>query len=70
MEIQETGSEVMEWIHLAQDTYQCRTIVNMVMKGRLRLHARNFLTKCGVVLSSRTTPLHSVNKLMLLSVEV
>jgi len=31
MDLKEIGWEGEEWIHLAQDSYQCWALVNMVM---------------------------------------
>jgi hypothetical protein len=31
MNLKETGWEVVDWIHLAQDRDQCRAVVNTVM---------------------------------------
>jgi hypothetical protein len=35
MDLRETGSEVVDWIYVAQDTAQWRAVVNTVMKLRL-----------------------------------
>jgi hypothetical protein len=35
MDLRETGCEVVDWIHLAQDRDQWRAVVNTVMKLRV-----------------------------------
>jgi hypothetical protein len=35
MDLKETGSEVMEWIHVVEDTVHCPALMNMVMNLRV-----------------------------------
>jgi len=35
MDLRETGWEVVDWFHLAQDRDQCRVVVNTVMNFRV-----------------------------------
>jgi len=44
MNLKETGWEVFDWMHLAQDRDQWRALVNMVMCLRVTYKARNLTT--------------------------
>jgi hypothetical protein len=44
MNLKEMGWEVVDWIHLAQDSDQCWNLVNTVMNLRVPLKMVNFLT--------------------------
>jgi hypothetical protein len=56
----EIGWEGVDWIHLAQDRDQWQVTVNTVMKLRVPLKARNFLTSWVTISFSRRTVLHGV----------
>jgi hypothetical protein len=43
-DIKETSLVGKDWIHMAQDTNQCRALVNMVMNLRVPTTARNVST--------------------------
>jgi len=44
VDVKETGSEGVDWIHLAHDRDQWRDLVNTVMNIRVSWNAGNFLT--------------------------
>jgi hypothetical protein len=44
MDLQETGCEGVDWIHVVQGRDQWRDIVNRVAKLRVALEAANFMT--------------------------
>jgi hypothetical protein len=43
MHLKETGYEVVDWIHLAQNRAQLRVFVNTIMNLRFPLKVANFL---------------------------
>jgi hypothetical protein len=45
MELREIGCEGVDWIHLAQDRDQWRTLVNTGMNCRVPQNLANFLTR-------------------------
>jgi len=51
----ETGWEIVDWMHLAQDRYQWWALVNTVMNLRVPWKARNFLTSAVTMGFSRRT---------------
>jgi hypothetical protein len=44
IELREIGSQGVDWIYLAQDKKQWRSLVNMLMNFRVPKNAANFLT--------------------------
>jgi hypothetical protein len=44
LNLREIGSEVVDWIHLAQDRDQLRAVVNTVMNLRVPLNVGTFMT--------------------------
>jgi hypothetical protein len=58
--LREIGWCDMDWIHLAQDRYQWRGLVNTVMKFRVPYNAGKFLSSCTFGRFSRRTQLHEV----------
>jgi hypothetical protein len=54
MDLREIGWEVVDWINLAQDRDQWRTLANTVMKLRLPYKAENSLTSWVTVSLSRS----------------
>jgi len=56
----EIGWKVVNWIHLAQDRDQWRTLVNTIMTLRVRLKAGNFLSSWVTISFSRITLVHDV----------
>jgi hypothetical protein len=53
MDLREIGWDGMDWIELAHDRDQWKTVVNTVMNLRVRLHAGEFLSGCTIGGSSR-----------------
>jgi len=44
MDLREIGCEIVDWIHLAQDSDHWRALVNMVMTIHVPKNTVNFLT--------------------------
>jgi hypothetical protein len=61
MGFQETGCEVVDWIHLAQDRDKWQALLNMVMNLRVPKEAGDFLTSRMTISFSRRTLLHEIN---------
>jgi hypothetical protein len=55
MNLKETESEGVDWINLAQDRLQWRTLTNMAMKIRIPQKERNFSSSRGTGSFSRRT---------------
>jgi hypothetical protein len=55
----ETGFEEADWIHVAEDRVQWRSVVNKVMNFRVEYKVRNFLTSWATINLSRPL-LHEV----------
>jgi hypothetical protein len=51
----------MDWIDLAQERYQWRALVNMVMNIRVPLNAGKFLRSCATGDFSRRAQRHGVS---------
>jgi hypothetical protein len=51
--IKEIRYEGVDWIHLAQDTVQWRTLVNTIMNFRIFKKAKNLLTTLATISLSR-----------------
>jgi hypothetical protein len=62
MDLREMGREVLDWIHLAQDTDQWRALVNTVMNLWVPQKAKNFLTNRATISFSRKTLPHGQNE--------
>jgi hypothetical protein len=58
MDLREIEWDGMDWIDLAQDRDQWRTLVNMVMNLRVPQNAGKFLSSCTIVSFSRRAQLH------------
>jgi hypothetical protein len=58
MYLREIEWDDMDWIDLAQDQDQWRTLVNTVMNLRVPLNAGKFLTACAIGGFSRRAQLH------------
>jgi hypothetical protein len=61
MDLREIGWGGKDWIDLAQDGNQCRTLVNTVMNLQVRYNAGKFLSSCATGGFSRRTQLHGVS---------
>jgi hypothetical protein len=48
MGLRETGWDGVDWIDMAQDRDQFRTLVNMVLNLRIPLNAGKFLRGCTI----------------------
>jgi hypothetical protein len=59
MDLQETGYEDVNWIHLAYDRDQWLALVNVVMK--LRAPGNFFLTIWAIISLSRKTSSHVIS---------
>jgi phenylalanine-4-hydroxylase len=60
MYVRETGCEDVDWIHLAQDRRQWRTLVNRATNILVLLKTRNFFTGLATVSFSRRIMLNEV----------
>jgi hypothetical protein len=58
MDLREIGWDSMDWIDLAQDRDQWRTLVNTVMNLRVPQNSRMFLSGCTTDRFSKETQLH------------
>jgi hypothetical protein len=58
MDLREIGWNGMDWIYLAQDRDQCKTLVNTVMNLRVPKNAGKFLSSCIIGDFSRRAQLH------------
>jgi hypothetical protein len=56
--LREIGWEGMDWIDLAKDRDQWRSLVNTVMNLQVKLNAGKFLSGCRIGGSSRRAQLH------------
>jgi len=61
IDLQEVGSNVMDWIDVAEDRDRWRTLVNAVMNLRVPWSAGNFLTSWEPISFSRRTLLYGVS---------
>jgi hypothetical protein len=61
MDLREIGWGVMDWIDLAQDRDQWRTLVNTVMNLRVPYNFGKFLSGCATGGFSRRSQLHGVS---------
>jgi hypothetical protein len=61
MDFREIRWDVVNWMHLAQDTDQFWAVVNMVMNLRVPQKVENFLTTRVTTGFSRRTLLHAVS---------
>jgi len=60
MNLTEIRLDGVDWVHLAQDRDQWRSLVNTVMNLQVTYKAGNFLTIWVAVIFSRRTLLHRV----------
>jgi hypothetical protein len=60
MDHRDIGWEVVNWIHLAQDRDQWRTLVTTVINLWIPQKAGNFLTSSAIISFSGRTLLHGV----------
>jgi hypothetical protein len=58
MDLREIGWDGMDWIHLAQNRNQWRTLVNTVMNLQVPKNAGKFLSSCTIDSFSRRAQLH------------
>jgi hypothetical protein len=58
MDLRETGWDGMDWIDLAQDRDQWKTLVSAVMNLRVPQTAGKFLNSCTIGSFSRRAQLH------------
>jgi hypothetical protein len=58
MDLREIGWDGVDWIDLAQDRDQWRTLVSTVMNLRVPQNAENFLSGCIIGSFSRRAQLH------------
>jgi hypothetical protein len=58
IDLREIGWDGMDWIDLAQDRDQWRTLENMVMDLRVPYNAGKFLSSCTIGGFSRRAQLH------------
>jgi hypothetical protein len=61
MDFAEIECEVLDWIHLAQDSAQWRALVNTVMNLRVPSEAGNLLVSCATVRFPGKNLLHVVD---------
>jgi hypothetical protein len=61
MDLSEIGWRCVDWMHLAQEWDQWRTVVNTVMNLRVPQRAGNFLTSWVTISFSRRTLIHGVS---------
>jgi hypothetical protein len=61
MDLRDIGWGGMDWIYPAQEMYQWRALVNMVMNFQVPLNVGKFLSKCTTGGFSRRAHLHGVS---------